>query len=687
MRRSIRTVGLGFVLFSKCVCGAQEDPPPVIPTPQGAQQDSGKQISGSLPALFTKINESDPLIRAGQKAGLLRQAQKTLPFVVLVDDAESYLYALSQWEGMARFPILWDDGSVESRENNARFVRAYKPEHVLSLKDDGGWAFPDDADGRSEAIDRAIGKALNEQQSDWRPVLRSLREQGSVSPGIVLTDPSEQAWAGAAALSAGRFQAIGYMRRPARPHEKLDVELATQIENQAILLARSTGSSWNQMGDEIDAITLAMNTGTTIQTGPGKNDRFATSDRIGRHGSNGIGERWAYCGQLIGNESQTVYRAMCALFLEIDQAFVWDGYPAGRPWSFYDGSQAAQELEDKDMRVESHDLPRNTIDDWYLRLVRPIGDGEGGPGSSLLMLMNSKGSPWRFDLEGGQSEEGYSGDVPMLRVPALLHLVHSYSLYRPTNRNTVGGRLLERGVYAYVGSVDEPFLNAFVPTPDVAKRLAGGVSFAAAVRHPEFQLWKIAVLGDPLITVGTAGQRIDAELAIDTLVDLDDRLKQRLQDEEFAGAISDLVLLGRDEDASRLAIALMNDKAEAFTPEAALAAMGALQRAGYFVEMVDCYERLGSEGRADGMMQDLLWLVSPYVLARGEQDASLRARTEALLRSSLRSRQEIRDAERLAMQLRKRSLDAALGVLESLRADLSESQRAQLDRAIARVRR
>ena len=86
-------------------------------------------------------------------------------------------------------------------------------------------------------------------------------------------------------------------------------------------------------------------------------------------------------------------------------------------------------------------------------------------------------------------------------------------------------------------------------------------------------------------------------------------------------------------------------------------------------------------------MQDLLWLVSPYVLARGQQDPSLRARVESLLRVSLRKGQEINDAERLAMQLRQTSLGTALSVLEGLRPELNENQRRELDRAIARVKR
>ena len=199
--------------------------------------------------------------------------------------------------------------------------------------------------------------------------------------------------------------------------------------------------------------------------------------------------------------------------------------------------------------------------------------------------------------------------------------------------------------------------------------------------------WKIAVLGDPLTSVGTAGSRVDAELRIDGLIDLDARVKDGVRSGDFVTAIEDLIMLGRDSDAARLAKALLDDKPEAFTPELALVVMPAMYRAGEYEAMVDCYERMDNAGRADGLMQDLLWLSSPYLLARGGQDIDLLARVEALLRGNLREGQTISDAERLAMHLRSRSLDAALGVLESLRPDLSEGQRKMLDRAITRVKR
>ena len=674
--------------------------------PEGGGADGGAapdRTTGTLPELFERIDDAQAVLRAGLRAGLLRQAQRAIGFVVVVDDAPSYLNAISQWEGFVRFPVLWDDGSMEAREHIARFVRAYQPDTVLWLEDDGDWSFGGTREERASSIERALARSLSATQPDWRATLRAMHAQGVVSPGVVLTDPGDAAWAAGLALAAGRLQPIGFMTKPAGVWKPLEPGAADLIEREAERLAKETGRSWDTLGDEIDAVTLAMNTGTQISTGPGARDRLATSDRIGRRERNGSGERWAYCGQIIGDEARGVYQAMSALFLELDRGFVWDGYGGGEPWGRYDGTEAAGVLEERGVSVEVHDMPSNRIDDWQRRMVNPIGiggDDEGGDaGSALLMLMNTKGASTKFDLDGGVSEEGRPGDLPMLGVPAVLHVVHSFSLQQPMNRRTVGGRLLERGVYAYAGSVDEPFLSGFLPTPMVARRLAAGASFGAAVRYdPSPQgaarggidpsrVWKIAVLGDPLVTMGSAGRRVSADVELEGLVDLDERVKARLGERDFAGVLHDLIVLGRDGDAARLAAALMRDQPESFTAEMARMVMPALQRARRFELMVDCYDRLDEAGRSDGIVLDTLWLSSGYLLARGRQDPSLLARVEAMLRVSLREGQQIADAERLAMHLRSRSLDAALGVLESLRPGLSENQRTMLDRAITRVKR
>jgi len=665
--------------------GGEHEPKVVVPTPRDAPDV--KKPATTLGEVFAQIQTQPDIRRAGLKAGLLRRAQVTVPVVVIVKDASGFLDAISSWEAVVRFPILWDDGSVESREHIARFVRGFKPEHVVELGSSDEWNWSGDRTKKQGIFERALSKAIDEKKTDWQSALADLEKTGIVSPGIVVTDVNDTTWASALALSAGRMQPVVFVEKRTSVYQPMSTVNGDALERAIEHGARETGRSWRGIGDEIDAITLALNTGTMIKVGEQARDRLATSDRIGRLDSNGSGARWAWCGQIIGNESRSVYQAMCSLFLSIDQAFVWDGYSSDPPWGTYDGTLAGQALEEAGLVVELNDEPRNTMADWKRRTVRAVGEPLGENGSAGLFLMNSKGASNVFDLPGVVDGSGKPGHMPIFEVPMALHVVHSFSLQYPTNRDTIGGRLIERGVYMYAGSVDEPYLSAFVPTPAIARRLAGSLAFATAVHFDDGKVWKVAVLGDPLVTIGPAGRRAEGSIQIPGAEEIDLRYKDRLKAGEYAGAIEDLVVLGRDEAVARIAAALMKDKPEAMTPGAALVSIPSLFRAGEYNAMVDAFERLDALGQTEPMAQDLLWLASPYLLSRAAGDSGERSRIEALLRANIREHQKIQDAEALAMHMRRRSLAGAVGVLESLRPTLNGNQAKQLDRAIARVRK
>ena len=652
-------------------------------------------LSGTLGGVFAQIEQQEAIRRAGLKANVLRQIQTVLPMVVVVHDAPSYLHAIANWEGGLRFPILWDDGSVESREHIARFVRGFDPKKVidlrLSLTDEAdGWAskWNSDRNNRQQMFSFALSSAVDSKVMDWNKSFIELDAQGVVSPGIVVCDVTDKTWAAALALCAGRLQPIVFTKKPSGVYQTMSLEDSDALERIIERAAQTSGHSWKAIGDDIDAITLAMNTGTRIKTGSGERQILATTDRIGRLESGGTGARWAFCGQLIGNESRTVYQAMCALFLEFDQGFVWDGYGSDGSWGQYDGTQAGAVLEKVKLKTEVHDEPKNSLRDWKLRMVRPISEArEESTTSAGMMLMNSKGASNYFDLLGTVDGTGKPGHLPILGVPMGLHVVHSFSLQYPMNRTTVGGRLLERGMFVYAGSVDEPFLSAFVPTPTIAKRLGGTLAFAAAVRYDNSKVWKVTVLGDPLMTIGPAGNRLDDAITIPGGVELGLRYRDRLGDGEFAGAIRDLAMLGRDDAAARISKALLKDRIKAFDSDVAMAAIPVFFRTGDYIEILDAYERLDADGQVDGLMQDVLWLISPYILARYAGDETELSRVHALLRANLRTGQKILDAESLAMSMRNRSMAGAVGVMESLRPTLNTNQARMLDRAIARVRK
>lgn len=638
------------------------------PAPQPGQ-------SMTMTDLFEQIRRVEPIRRAGLRAGLLRQAQQVVPVVVVVSDARSYLAALSAWEGARRFPILWDDGSVRSREDVARFVRAFGPESVVRFRaEDGAADWPRDREGRQMAALKALARSAAEDAPDFGSFLMVLRNGGVVSPGIVITDVDDTAWPAALALAAGRYQPIGFIKRPATLNPPLTVDQAEMLEAVSERMATESGLAWREIGDDIDAITLCLNTGTRIRTGEEARDVIATTDRVGRLGPRGSGSRWAWTGQIIGSSPQALYRAMCALFLTVEDAFVFDGYDATEPWVTYSGTQAGDLLRSAGITPQIHSEPRNTVGHWLALSARPLNAG--------LILINSHGNASVLNFPGGQVR---GADVPLLGKPAMAHVVHSFSLQNPPNRATVGGALLDRGVYALLGSTDEPYLQAFMPTPMVVRRMGAGMNFAAAVRIDDAPLWKLTVLGDPLITLGPAGTRLEeTELGLPGTVEpLDALLKTALAERDLPRALELLTALGRDADAARLASAAMGDTTVRPTPEFYAAAIPALFRQSEHERVLTAYANLTDSLRGDPVLADCFWFSARFLLGSSPD----RQRVESMMKLFQRPSSRISDAEEIAMHLRRRSPQEAMSVLESLRPVLTQAWEVEaLEKAIQRVR-
>lgn len=640
-----------------------------------AQPDAGTQTV-SLTDLFTQVRQAEPIRRAGLRADLLRRAQQVAPVVVIVSDARGFLGAVEAWEGPRRFPVLWDDGTVRSREDIARFVRAFGPERVVRFAPgEAVDPWPRSRQDREARVLAALAAASDERAADYGAYLQSLRSGGVAAPGVVLTDVDDNAWPAAVALAAGRSQPIGFVQNPsANAARALTPDQADLLEDAAQRLATSTGLAWREIGDDVDAVTLCLNTGTRIRTGEEARDWLATSARVGRMGPGGSGARWANTGQIFGSSSQAAYRAMCALFLSPREAFIFDGYDNSQPWVNYSGEQAAGVLREAGFTAQVHSNPGNTTDHWTALSARPVRAG--------LWMVNSHGTQAVLNFPGGTVR---GSNTPLMDTPAIVHVVHSFSLQSPTNRNTVGGSMLDRGAYAMLGSVDEPFLQAFVPTPMVARRLAAGLNFAAAVRFDDAPVWKLAVIGDPLITIGPAGSRVE-EAGVDLpgeTADLEDALRAALGERDLGSAAGILALLGRDADAARLAVAAMDDPDTRLTPELAAAAIPSLFRQGRHEQVVTAYANLTEEQRQDDVLADCFWFAGRFLLGSSPD----RERVERLMRVYFRPGSRVYDAEELAMHLRRRSVDEAVLVLESLRPELTRDWELRaLEAALTRVR-
>jgi hypothetical protein len=681
MSRTIQAAAAACVAAG--IASAQVGTPETSPTtPAGAAEVPAGGAGEPIPVgkLLAQADALPPQQRLGVRAALLQRAARVVPDVVIVSDAASYLAAVSAWEGPTRFPVLWDDGSMRSREDIARFVRAFGARAVVrwSVGEGAGVpGWPADRAGREAALREAHARALGIEGADRSEaeVYRQMRAAGVAPPGVVVADAEDPAWTAGLALAAARVQPLVLMDLPGNVDGQLAPDQAETLAAEIAEACRGTGFSFDRLGDDIDALSVCGAVPVKIRVpdgADGKAEFRATTDRLGRaEGENGA--RWAWAGQIFGTESQAAYRAMCALFLGMQDAWVFDGYPDEPAWKSFDGTEAAAFFRRAGWATTLYDTPRQGINQWRPAAARGL--------DASLLLVNTKGNADFFDLSPGRAAPG---DAPLLLRPAAVHFVHSFSAQRPGDAATVGGAIVARGAYAYVGSVHEPYLAAFVPTPALAERLLSGAAWGAAVRVDPRPVWKVAVFGDPLLTAGEAPPRVEDALPLEGAEDLDAQRVEAVKARDFARAVELLTLLGKDEDAGRLAAAVWKDRPEAFTRELAAVAMPALVRTGRVREAVSAFERLDSERRSEPVLLDLLWDAARVRLLT-ERNADL----VALLRQNRRATQPGEDAIEAAGYLAQTSgAGAAAAYLESVRdAEKNTRVRQNIDQAIARYKR
>jgi hypothetical protein len=498
---------------------------------------------------------------------------------------------------------------------------------------------------------------------------------GHVPPGVVVINAIDPAWTAGLALAAGRGQPLIVLEEPIALDHYYSVaqadDLAARIEAELAAL----GVSWNALGDDIDAVTLAMNCPVKIQRG----DEFlATSDRIGRLGNGTeLPQRWAWTGQVPGLAREAAYRAMSALFLTHDSAFFFDGYPNSKPWDAYDCTKAAQPLRDElKLNMEVIDTPRQGASDWRSRAVRPV--------DASVVYVTTKGNADFFDLEPGQCKPV---DVPIFTQPFAAHIVHSWSAIYPGLPSLLSGKVLQRGAYFYVGSVHEPYLSAFLPTPMLTARMFSGAAWGAAVRQDGGPVWKVAVLGDPLVVYTSRRTASTDPLPLEnaergTLQVIGATLREDLKADRFEQGFRALLLTGRDDDLAKLASAALSQKRESITSAAAELSVLPLFRAGKHDDMLSMYTLLDKDRAASAPLRDALWLAAYPRFSTLAQEGN--ARWLSTLRLNVRPEVIARDATTLAAAVsRERGKDAGVQLLEQIRDSRTDkAERDAIDAAL-----
>lgn len=626
----------------------QPTPEPDQPAPEPEQPDTAENstpVAQDQPSPQPQQDRPPQVLAArqlGLRAASIRTVQNVIPTVVIAGSPAAYCEAIASWDGSLRFPVLYDDGTPEAAEHIARFVRAFEPDTVVRHESDTPW--PGSRAERELRILRARNRSLALDASPDTPVALDaeltewLTRIDYPPPGAVVTDVDDPAWTGALALSAGRLQPLLPLRLgPFNPSGVLNIARADAICEQIERALDDRALVYSGLGD-LDAITLVAGVPGRINTA--ERDNRSLTDRIGRPGSDygEVGERvapperWAWAGQVFGNEAYASYAAMCSLFLDITSLWGFDTYDDRFGTAFRIPPGADLLEEHMGFAATVHEQPNNSIRHWRAA-TRANLDHD-------LVFVNSHGNAPEFNFTDGRA---YAGDVPLLNTPAAVQFVHSFSMQRPDQPNTVGARWLLHGAYAYIGSVHEPYLDAFVPPQALAARLAEGWALGAAARQHEQGWWRIACYGDPLITLGPAGNRVVSPLPLAPVTRLNDSMVEALDRKDYTTGVRLLTMLGRDHDAARLADSILRLQPEKITPEFVAASAGPLNRDGQHDTLLRLWTRSGREALESPLLADTLWASGRVLLTTDDRDEAMIS-----LRRNLRPGLEAADAVELA---------------------------------------
>jgi len=596
------------------------------------------------------FEELPPMVQLGVRVETLRQAWSQAPVVVIAPDAETALDAIGMWTPSARFPVLIDDGSAQAREDIARFVRAYEPERVLTIP------APDMrvALAPSSRVEQLYARVWGVASAEELPA--RWKATRVTPPGIVAADESDAAWIAAAALAIGRGQALvwadappGALGRTLREGEVAALDEAIRARLDELDL------DWREIGDTVDAVTLCMNIAARIEPPDEKGPR-ALTDRIGRHAD---GERWAWTGQVLGDASASLYRAMSSLFLlHPERAWFFDGYQDEAPYNRYGVGGGAKAFEEAGLATIVDAPPAGSLGQWLRRGRTAIDAG--------FIHVNTAGHRRWFNLNPGRA---YGRDVPLLERPAAVHFIHSFSAQDPGDGMSIAGTWLDRGAFCYFGAMDEPFLGAFLPPEPLARRLLSAVPWGAAVRA-DGPLWKVNTFGDPLYTMSRIEARTTAAPEIAEASRLADQLRAALDERDLGAAGRTLALLGRDDDLLQLARATLGDE-ETETPDAlADAALYAAARAGERDLIAPLFDSLSIDRQEDARVREVVWLA-----LRPELSGEPSVDTLAVLQRCAGGASLARDAEQLARAMaRVVGPEAGAGYLQSVASNLENDR-------------
>jgi len=455
-------------------------------------------LASAQPSLADDFDDAEEV---GAWTQRLETGRTVVDRVVVCFDHGSFLTEIAKWDAKQYWPVLlWDSDLVP------KFIAAFEPAQILVAN---YATVPDDelASGL-QAIAAAWGIPPESAPTAAKGFLATLTERKRTPNGAVLLAQNSPELLGGIALAAGRMQLPLVFETPEPTANAIKSDRVTEIRKRLMNELSALDIDFEMKLDDLDFVTVASDlpfsyTRTEKNVHPG---RYTVDDAIARHDG---GRRWAWVGRLTGGDIRSAYMAMGALFLQPKKGLFWSRYnPANKVFGVYD-PPAALEPFNAFFPTEAIRHPDATLDRW--RAVEwPHGNQFG------FLYVNSSGGATSWSMSKGKATHF---DVPDT-VPTVVHYTHSGSAGQPFNTDTIAGRWMAGGAYIYFGSHAEPYLTAFVPPSELAKRVTTGVPLGAAMRHlftskligqrkmkigdtekmVRFNMsgpWKLAYFGDP----------------------------------------------------------------------------------------------------------------------------------------------------------------------------------------------
>lgn len=581
----------------------------------------------------------------GLRVSVAESNRPVVPVVVLVPDPATYLREIGRWTPKAQWPVL-----IEDSELAPMFIRAFKPRRVLRVP--AASPLPTARSERESAMQSVVVHAWGGTPGETTAEI--FAKYGWQPPGIAVTDSEDSAWPAAVAIAAARGLPLAFLTGNfERPGAILGARRTYQLEEDLKKLVAETGYQWSELGDTIDAVAICRSLAARTSLEPQGAARspyaakmkgaYSLTDSICRHED---GTRWAIAGWIWGSEIRAAYMAMSSIFLSRSDILFFNGYDNGKGQEVYEMTAVAEESQSAGFQTTVFRDKLGTLTSW-------LNIAMGGINADVLFA-NSSGLPEFFNLAG--NTRGNAIDVPLLNVPLAMQLIHSFSLQRPTSLDTVGGRFLDHGVYAYIGSVEEPYLGSFVPPSLYMKRLSRFVPFLVAGRSwvgPFSSVWRLTTIGDPLMLVQppsskkiTSGEFPDTSDAVDLLKVAQQEMRNLKENPASTGkVIETLVLLGRDKLAAQVWNTMCGKGNDKIATQAAPVALGPLFRTGEFEQFMRAYDSLPLNARS-GRARDMLWHISTPRLSSIHDPNQI-----ALLLASVRSPDTSIDLARLMPHL------------------------------------